>query len=260
MKTEEQVCQLFAEENPIPRGEILGLGDVRTGRLEPNEQRRSGMIDLDTIRREQRKSSIIPWLAAAIVIVVAGVAVFLTSQGSEEDVVMATPDNLSPEARVELLLTTRDYATLTELVTEDWLTARFPESLGQIPETVDPEDWAEYWRAEEVLGVTRDLEGCLPVSETTLHCDISYSSRVSDAMGDPALVETRTFVFEDDRLDVGDLPTDTRLLARFGDYASRAGLQDEFLSACPGGGLTEACATLIIQSLDSWVASVDAGD
>ncbi len=88
MITEETVMTIFVEANPAPDVDELDL--VQTGSaayLATLAQRSSEMTQVDTRREDQKeKRTYWPWLAAAMVIVLVGLAVVLLNQGDDAPV------------------------------------------------------------------------------------------------------------------------------------------------------------------------------
>ena len=85
MVTEETVMTIFVEANPAPDVDELDL--VQTGSaayLATLETRSSAVTQLDTRTEDQNeKRTYWPWLTAAMVIVLVGLAVFLVNQGDD---------------------------------------------------------------------------------------------------------------------------------------------------------------------------------
>ena len=89
MNIETQVLALFEEGNPVP--DLDGLEPIdldAAAYLATLEQRSSVVTQLDTMRKDQKeKKTVRPWLVAAVVAVLAGVAFLLISQSDETPVV-----------------------------------------------------------------------------------------------------------------------------------------------------------------------------
>lgn len=87
MKTEEQVLQLFADENPIPRSALeLDESAGLTDHLAAPPERSSKVIEMDENDLEQsRKRSTIPWLVAAFLVVVAGTVGLIALTNGEDE-------------------------------------------------------------------------------------------------------------------------------------------------------------------------------
>ena len=96
MITEETVMTIFVEANPAPDVDKLDL--VQTGSaayLATLETRSSEVTQLDTRREDQKeKRTYWPWLAAAMVIVVVGLAVVLLNQGDDTPAADASPEEV----------------------------------------------------------------------------------------------------------------------------------------------------------------------
>ena len=88
MVTEERLNTLLAHANPVADVSKIDLIEVgATTYLATLEQRSSGMTQLDTKRKVDReKRSVRPWLAAAVVTIVAGLAIVLLNQGDQTPV------------------------------------------------------------------------------------------------------------------------------------------------------------------------------
>ena len=122
MITEETVMTIFVEANPAPDVDELDL--VQTGSsayLATLEQRSSEVTQLDTQRKDQtKKRSVRPWLIAAVVIIVAGVAFILLNQGEEAPV--AGQADADPAATIEAYITAYnvgDFDAVMELFSEE---------------------------------------------------------------------------------------------------------------------------------------------
>lgn len=85
MTNEEQVKTLFAEANPIPDADTFDLEEMGgTAYLGTLEIRSSGVTQLDTKNEDREKTrQLRPWFLAATLIILAGVAVILMTQGDE---------------------------------------------------------------------------------------------------------------------------------------------------------------------------------
>ena len=93
MITEETVMTIFVEANPAPDVDELDLGQTGSAAyLATLAQRSSEMTQVDTRREDQKeKRTYWPWLAAAMVIVLVGLAVVLLNQGDDAPVADASP-------------------------------------------------------------------------------------------------------------------------------------------------------------------------
>jgi hypothetical protein len=84
----------LAHSNPVPDVEDIDLVQVGTASyLATLEQRSSGMTELDTKTRERKdkKRSLVPWLIAAGVAAVIGVAIIVAAQNTGEAPVVDQP-------------------------------------------------------------------------------------------------------------------------------------------------------------------------
>lgn len=103
MSLEDRVMELYAESNPFPSAESLGLvAEEATEYLASLDARSSEVTRLETRYEEEtnRSRSVMPWLAAALLAVVAGVAIILMTNDSE------TPVATTPTTIVESAPTT----------------------------------------------------------------------------------------------------------------------------------------------------------
>jgi ketosteroid isomerase-like protein len=92
----EAVFTLLVESNPIPDLSVLDLADVgATAYLATLEQRSSEVTQVDT-RREDRKAkrTYWPWPAAAMVLVLVGLAVVLLNQSDDTPAADASPEEV----------------------------------------------------------------------------------------------------------------------------------------------------------------------
>lgn len=90
--TEEKVASLFDQANPVPDVEGLDLEDIGAARhLEVLEARSSEVTQLETKQNEQDRQtrSVMPWLAAAIAVLVVGAGILFINQGSDDQVASA---------------------------------------------------------------------------------------------------------------------------------------------------------------------------
>ena len=93
MNNREAVFTLLVESNPIPDLSVLDLADVSAATyLDTLEQRSSEVTQVDTRREDQiAKRTYWPWLAAAMAIVLVGLAVVLLNQGDDTPAADASP-------------------------------------------------------------------------------------------------------------------------------------------------------------------------
>lgn len=109
MNHEDRVFTLLIESNPIPRVEDLELEMVGGDRyLDTLEQRSSEMTQLDTRppKRENQRSSAIPWLVAAVGVVIVGIAVLVVAQRSDDEPVATVPITTTAEQIESLAMAT----------------------------------------------------------------------------------------------------------------------------------------------------------
>ncbi len=96
MITEETVMTIFVEANPAPDVDELDL--VQTGSaayLATLAQRSSEMTQVDTRSEDQNeKNTYWPWLTAAMIIVLVGLAVVLLNQGDDNPAADASPEEV----------------------------------------------------------------------------------------------------------------------------------------------------------------------
>lgn len=262
MSNESRVVMLFEEANPVPDEQAL-----EETRIEPVtylaslQQRSSPAAESgrrpNTESRSGRKGT--RWLAAAALLAMVGLVSLVTAQTTAD----RRPAD-GPKATIERFLTTDDYESLLELVTADWLAARAPALMTEIDNEQLARMWSDYWAAEEIIGVERNLDSdaCDGTPETTLRCTVTYTSNITRAMGEP-YVERSTFKLVDNKIEVGDFPAPTMLLLEFAVYARAAGVRDEFDDICieehhdnlrlPNHGwFGPACANLIMENLEGW--------
>lgn len=94
MKTEEQVWSALVDSNPVPDADAFGRQTVDdAAHLAAHSDGSSDLTQPDTSSRETNLNnlSIGRWLAAAALIVVAGIAITLVNQGQEETPFATTP-------------------------------------------------------------------------------------------------------------------------------------------------------------------------
>ncbi|MEE8376476.1 MAG: hypothetical protein V3S26_09175 [Acidimicrobiia bacterium] len=94
MITEEHVMATLAHSNPVPDVEDIDLVQVGTASyLATLEQRSSDMTQSDTNQKESKnpRRPIVPWLIAAGVAAVIGVAIIIAAQNTEEAPVADQP-------------------------------------------------------------------------------------------------------------------------------------------------------------------------
>ena len=94
MITEQQMRTLFVQANPIPDGDTVPLDEMAaTAYLATLEQRSSEVTQLDTKQTEPQspKRSMMPWLIAAGLAAVIGVAVIIASLNGEPAPVVDEP-------------------------------------------------------------------------------------------------------------------------------------------------------------------------
>ena len=94
MITEEHVMATLAHSNPVPDVEDIDLVQVGTASyLATLEQRSSEVTNLDTKQTEQTstKRSMVPWLVAAGVAAIIGVAIIFAAQNTEQAPVADQP-------------------------------------------------------------------------------------------------------------------------------------------------------------------------
>ena len=96
MNNREAVFTLLVESNPIPDLSVLDLADVSAATyLDTLEQRSSEVTQVDTRREDQiAKRTYWPWLAAAMAIVLVGLAVVLLNQGDDTPAADASPEEV----------------------------------------------------------------------------------------------------------------------------------------------------------------------
>lgn len=86
MKTQDQVWAALIESNPVPDVDVFGRENMEdTTHLATLQKGSSEMTQLSTKDEEkEQRSRSMAWLAAAVLVVLVGVAVFLLNQGDEE--------------------------------------------------------------------------------------------------------------------------------------------------------------------------------
>lgn len=85
MKTEEEVLQLFAEENPLPISALqLDDSDRASDHLEAPTERSSRVIDIDKSDPEENKRRSRVWVAAASLVAVVGTIGLLVATNNED--------------------------------------------------------------------------------------------------------------------------------------------------------------------------------
>ena len=111
MITEEHVMATLAHSNPVPDVEDIDLVQVGTASyLATLEQRSSGMTELDTKTPESKnpRRPIVPWLIAAGVAAVIGVAIIIAAQNTEEAPVVDQPTPTAGPVTIETVLDLSD--------------------------------------------------------------------------------------------------------------------------------------------------------
>lgn len=94
MKTKEQIWTLLVEANPVPDVDVFGKENAEYAtHLAALDQGSSGMTQLSTKQHEsrQRNERSVAWLAAAALVAVVGLAIFLINQGAVQDPVATNP-------------------------------------------------------------------------------------------------------------------------------------------------------------------------
>jgi hypothetical protein len=261
MGNESRLMTLFEEANPVPDEQTVEetatepatyLANLRQGSSQVFEVGGRPSIESGSSAKGTR------WLAVAAFLAVIGLASLITAQ--------TTGDSFradGPEATIERFLTTTNYDSLVELVTADWLAARAPALMTEIDGEQLARMWSDYWTAEEIMGVERnlDFDTCDGTPDTILRCTVTYTSDITRAMGEP-YVERSTFKLVDNKIAIGDLPAPTTFVLEFASYARYVGIR-EFDDLCverhpddlllpnhrrPG----PACVNLIMQNLEGW--------
>jgi hypothetical protein len=97
---EERVLKLYAETNPVPSVEGLGLAaDEATEYLATFETRSSEVTQLKKRTGEQETTgrSLMPWLVAALLVLVVGVVALVTNE-KDSDPIATTPTAIAETA------------------------------------------------------------------------------------------------------------------------------------------------------------------
>lgn len=260
MSNESRLMRLFEEANPVPDEQAMEPTGIEPATcLATVRQLSSPVLETgsgpDTESGSRAKGT--RWVAAAVLLVVVGLASLITARATRD----SSPAD-GPEALIERFLTTDDYDSLVELVTADWLAARAPALMTEIDDEQLERMWSDYWAAEEIIGVERSIDACDGTPETTLRCTISYTSNITRAMGKP-YTERSTFRLVDNKIEIGDLPAPTMLFLEFAVYARSADVRDAFDDVCveghhdnlrlPNHGwFSPDCANLIMENLEGW--------
>lgn len=135
MITEERAMRLLDEANPIPDIESLDLHPVGgPHHLENLDLRSRDMTDTDTKHSEQtaRKPTTVRWLAAAVIVLVAGLAVILMNRAQNETA-ETTPATVAEVTPTTAAPPTTESATPTTVDSADAAWQELPVLVGPNP-------------------------------------------------------------------------------------------------------------------------------
>lgn len=149
-------------------------------------------------------------------------------------------------ATIEAFLGSTDLATLQAVVTESALVASSDNALS-----VDADGWLV---SRQVLGLEVELLSCLEAgAPTSIRCQVSLRSNMSEARGQEPRLRGVTFDFTDGLISSWPIAVAASDFDETRELAIAAGFQEEVDAACQGATLE--CAEFVMANLDAWVAA-----
>ena len=205
MITEEHVVRFFDQANPIPDVELLDMEQIGAARhLATLEQRSSEVTQLDTEQTEltSRKRSMMPWLIAALLAAVVGVAIIVSNQNPDEVPFVGEP---TPTTVVDAAPTTTTLSVEVNVATAEALNKAIYE--GDV-EAIDNLPWANpgsnaHNDASDTalfgaaLNVNVLASSCVGETVEVVTCQTQTSDDLSNVLGGGVVNETQEISFND---------------------------------------------------------------
>lgn len=159
------------------------------------------------------------------------------------------PDEVSAEAlaTIEEFLGSTDMATLGTVVTESAITA----SAGLVI-AADADEWLV---SRQILGLEAELLSCLEAgAETSIRCQVSIRSHISEAFGQEPRLRGVSFDFTDGLISSWPTVVAGSDFDEIGEAAVAAGFGEEIDAVCQQK-LTLDCAEFVMTNLDALTAA-----
>ena len=169
----------------------------------------------------------------------------------------APTTTLAPEvsadalATIEEFLGSTDMATLSTIVTESAIAASTNSAI-----MADADEWLV---ALQVLGLEAEVLSCVEAgAETSIRCQVSLRSNITEAFGQEPRVRGVTFDFTEGLISTWPAVVAGSDFDELREAAADAGFGEETAALCPS--LTADCAEFVMTNLDAWAAAAIGAD
>ena len=205
MNHEDRVFTLLIESNPIPHVDDLDVDEIGGARyLATLEQRSSEMTQVDTKREDQKeKKTIRPWLvAAAVVMILAGVAVILMNQSDEAPI---ADQPFGPDSALDVsdayieAFNTGDADAVLVLLTSDVALSEKYTGMSPSFEAMDRGFFEQQLAWNTAQGTTFTSPECEvteqgPAASVTVTCQFGWLYAAGQAVDAPPVPTTLTMI------------------------------------------------------------------